>query len=168
MRIAPTMKQIPFLHFALLAMMISVGCGKGEERVATHPVTAVLRMDGNPFGPCSVMLYPVGTGRSVAGPADADGKILFGTYENGDGAPVGEYKVVVRGSMTAAPPKPIPDIYSNPAQTKLRITITEGNNEFAVDLDSKIGKASKNAEGDPFTRAMESESFGAGATQENN
>lgn len=168
MRIAPIMKQFPIPHVALLALLILTGCGKGEDRVPTHPVTAVLRMDGEPFGPCSVMLYPSGTGRSVAGPADAQGKIVFGTYENGDGAPVGEYKVVVRGSMSAAPPKPIPDVYSNPAQTKLRVTIMEGNNEIAIDLDSKVGKAAKSAEGDPFTRAMQSEGFGAGATQENN
>lgn len=153
---------------AMTVLPFLAGCGGEEfEKLPTFPVTAVVRMDGEAFGPCSVMLHPVSEGRSVVGPTDAQGNVSFGTYENGDGAPAGEYKVVVQGTLSAAPPKPIPPTYSNPAKTPLRATITEGNNEIAFDLDSKGAKSSGTAGGgDPFTRATQSDAFGAGASQE--
>lgn len=142
----------------------AVGCG--ESLPPVYPVNAVVRMDGEPFGPCSILLTPVATsgpgGRSSAGAVDQTGKVNFTTFKVGDGVPAGEYKVTVRSALTAAPPKPIPSTYQSDAKTPLRATVSaSGANEVAFDLESKGGKADPNA--GAFEKAFQSEAFSAGA-----
>lgn len=157
--------EIRFGACCVSGLLLLVGCaGDDIEKLPTYPVTAVVRMDGEAFGPCQVVLHPTGEGRSVIGPVDESGNVDFGTYESSDGAPAGDYKAVVQGTLSAAPPRPIPPVYSDPGKTPLRVTVQQGPNEVALDLDSKGAKSSGSKE-DPFTAAMKSEEFGAGATQ---
>lgn len=151
------------------SVLTVVGCGgDGDvERVPVYPATGVIRLDGEPFGPCVVELVPAGkeAARTVTGTADGQGKITFGTYEIADGAAAGSYKVVVRSSLSAPPPSPIPPKYGSDMTTPLTASVREsGPNEIAIDMES-AGRSGSGT-GDAFTEAFHSDAFNAGATQE--
>ena len=155
---------------AVLLMLGVGGCSSDEgaiEKVPVYPATGVVRLDGKPFGPCVVELAPVSrdsnsNARTVMGTADAQGNIKFGTYGIDDGAAAGDYKVVIRSSLSAPPPTPIPPRYGSFNTTPLTATIAADRpNEVAVDLQASGSKAS--AGGDVFTEATKSEAFQAGA-----
>lgn len=140
-----------------------IGCG-GESKLATAPAVAVVRMDGEPFGPCTLMLYPADPGnknsRSVTGTVDESGNVVFTTYAVGDGLPPGEYKVAVRPALSAAPPKPIPPKYGDETKSPLRMTVAEGSpNEAAFDLESEAARKQNTL---PVNEAYESPEFKAG------
>jgi hypothetical protein len=145
-----------------LMSLALTGCG-GESLPPTYPITAVVRMDGQPFGPCMVMLHPTAgsTGRAAVGVVSADGKVEFTSFKKGDGATAGEYKVTVRSHVSGAPPKPIPADFQSEAKTTLRITVAAtGTNEAAFDLVA--GKGGR-APGEVSNDAFQSPAFSAGA-----
>lgn len=90
------------------------GCGSG--RPETVPVSGVVTLDGKPIEGANVMLYPdtgelagAGTqgkksdavGRPAVGATDKDGKFTLETFEPGDGALPGKYKVgVIKKEVT--------------------------------------------------------------------
>jgi hypothetical protein len=126
-----------------------------------------VRLDGKPFGPVVVELAPVKLDsgvptRTVMGTADAQGKITFGTYGIDDGAAAGDYKVVIRSSLSAPPPGPIPTRYGSVTTTPLTASISPDRpNEVAIDLQAGPSKGA--AGGDVFTEATKGEAFKAGA-----
>lgn len=127
----------------LLAISALAGCG-GSDQLEVYPVQGKLLLDGEPFGPTSIMLVPVnssekGDTHSAQGKVDSSGNIQFTTYEQGDGVAAGEYKVVV-GMDMAEPPKPFPRIYRNAQESPLTVSIKpEDQNQVTIDMDSKAG-----------------------------
>lgn len=136
----------------ILACMLaaaSAGCG-GSGKLKVYPTEGSLSMDGEPLGPASFLLLPESIDAknprpSVSGQVDADGKITFSCYANGDGAPAGDYEVQFMPSVMGKPKKPIPQAYSSPKQNKLKIKILESTkdkpNVVKFDLDSKLKSA---------------------------
>lgn len=154
---------------ASLLVVGLAGCSSNEgsiDKLPVYPATGVVRMDGKPFGPVVVELAPVdresnSKARTVMGTADAQGKVTFGTYEVADGAAAGEYKVVIRSSLSAPPPGPIPTRYGSFTTTPLTASISADRpNEVAVDL--QVSGTKGNAGSDVFTEATKSEAFRAG------
>lgn len=95
------------------------------------------------------------------GTADAQGKITFGTYGIDDGAAAGSYKVVIRSSLSAPPPGPIPTRYGSDQTTPLTASIRDtGPNEVAVDMQASGSKSGSG--GDVFSEATKTEAFRAG------
>jgi len=143
------------------------GCSNGEKQEPVYPATGIVRMGGKPFGPCNLTLVPVDKldgviRRSVAGTVDKDGKVTFGSYGVNDGAIAGDYKVIVRSSMSAPPPSPIPTKYGSENTTPLTASITADRpNEVVVELQA--GKATGSVPGNAFTEATKTEAFRAGA-----
>lgn len=84
---------------ALLLFPALAGCGdgpKGGPRITTYPIEGVVTVDGVPTEQIQVICHPVGESKVPTGSAaytDAEGKFSIGTYESGDGAPAGEYKL---------------------------------------------------------------------------
>jgi len=84
------------LFLALLS-----GCGGGETPAKSLPstvaVSGVVRMDGKPLSSTSVTFVPSGTTKGVecVGVTDDAGKYTLRQLRGGDGAPPGEYRVVV-------------------------------------------------------------------------
>ncbi|MEZ6131614.1 MAG: hypothetical protein R3C59_23330 [Planctomycetaceae bacterium] len=78
------------------------GCGKppkGGPREATYPITGVVTVDGNPETQVQVTCHPVSESKLSAPSVaytNADGEFSIGTYEAGDGAPAGDYKLTFR------------------------------------------------------------------------
>ena len=78
---------------AAVALMIVVGCG--EPRVT--PVDAVFYLDGQPLADAAVTFVRSTDekGRAAFGATDAQGRVSLTTYSPNDGAPPGNYRVVV-------------------------------------------------------------------------
>jgi hypothetical protein len=149
---------------APITLLTLSGCGETQPKV--YPVTAVVRMDGERFGPCALLLTPLTTSgpkaRSSTGNVAADGMVTFTTFKVGDGVPAGDYKVTVRSELSGAPPKPIPSDYQSDAKTPLRATVNPSDmNELAFDLESKGGKGDGKA--NAMQEAFQNPGFSAGA-----
>ena len=69
------------------------------------------------------------------------------TYELGDGAPGGSYKVTIFSSGGSN--KKLPGIYENESTTTLKVLIAEvggeNANQLTIDLNSKAGRPSPNS-----------------------
>ncbi len=75
--------------------------GCGDDKIARYPVTGTVLVDGRPAEGATVIFYPVGGSEEFQkerpfGVTDANGKFDLRTFQPGDGAPAGEYKVMAR------------------------------------------------------------------------
>lgn len=148
------------------------GCGGGAgDKLAVFPTEGKLTMDGEPFGPTSLQLIPIADGgHSVVGKVDASGNVKFTTYDIGDGAPAGDYKVMI-GMEMSAPPKPFPAVYQNKDRSPLSVSVEEGENNLELAMDSKVGgpmyTGPNFGRGESnMSKAIEGDSFRAGAAPE--
>jgi hypothetical protein len=94
-----------FFRGCFLAAVIAVlfaGCsGGGAEQKPTHRVVGTVAMAGGPVAGATVMFAPT-EGQPVAtGITDTSGKYELTTYEGGDGAVKGTFKVLVMRSAKA-------------------------------------------------------------------
>ena len=60
-----------------------------------YTVSGTVTYNGQPVEGASVQFVKVGGSRSSRATTDAEGRYKLGTYEDGDGAPAGEYVVIV-------------------------------------------------------------------------
>jgi hypothetical protein len=84
---------------ALVALVAANGCGDGK--ITRYPVTGTVLVDGQPAEGAMVIFCPVGGTEEFQrerpfGTTDASGKYELRTFVPGDGAPEGNYKVMVR------------------------------------------------------------------------
>ena len=157
----------------LLGLSTIAGCGGGSDKLDVYPVQGKLLLDGEPFGPTSIMLVPTtvsekGDTHSAHGKVDSSGNIQFTTYQLNDGAAAGEYKVVV-GMEMAAPPKPFPRVYRNAQETPLTVSIKPEQNQVTIDMDSKAGPPVPPvsfSKGPDMSKALSDPAFSAGSTKE--
>jgi hypothetical protein len=122
-----------------VALTAAVGCGSG-----TVPVRGVITVDDNPVANASVQFISQEPGgRDAHATTNANGEFVLRTYQPGDGALPGVYKVVVRvfseqpdvapsgnaeevqkAMVRAGAAKPpaikLPEIYTQPDQTVLK------------------------------------------------
>lgn len=90
--------QLYVLRILLLLTFICgvfSGCGKapkGPPREPTFPITGRVLVDGQPANNLKVTFHPE-SGKSIGAYTDSDGHFSVGTYEAGDGAPSGTYKL---------------------------------------------------------------------------
>lgn len=96
----PTRSATPILVTALAAFAFCQGCGEkmpDGPRVPTFPVVGQVLVDGKPADYLSLNLEPQFEKAAVipssAAFTDKDGKFAISTFESGDGAPPGKYKV---------------------------------------------------------------------------
>ena len=86
---------------ALAVLATCAGCGDG--RPSLFPVHgAVVFSSGEPVRQATIELVPEGPSPSPRGKTDVDGRFTIGTYGPEDGAPAGEYRVVV---LQVMPPR---------------------------------------------------------------
>lgn len=132
---------------AALGVAILVGCGDG--RLPTAPVSGVVTLDGKPVTSGAVVFTP-DHGWPAQGELDSDGRFVLSTYEEGDGAILGEHRIVVIAQtgddpeehFERPPSKPIkslvPDRYANKATSGLSYEVKPGeSNEVQLPLLSK-------------------------------
>ena len=127
-----------------VAMVVAVcvglhGCSGDDWQAKTHPAQGRVIVNGQPAGGAVVELHSTGdikpdvrNSRPWAVVQD-DGTFTLSTYEFGDGAPLGEYAVVVRWPPNVNQPSladRLNGAYSRPDRSKWRVTISEGENEL--------------------------------------
>jgi hypothetical protein len=125
-----------------LALLGVAGCGG----VNTYPVRGqVVYKDGAPVTGGTVIFEPVDKSAKVSARGDIrpDGSFRLGSYKDSDGAPEGEYHVLVvppappeENERRPAPP-PIPRKYRSPDTSPLQLTVTRdgSKNDFRIELD---------------------------------
>lgn len=136
-----------FLALLLLALP---GCGAGStegpsvpaDAKATSPVTGSVTIDGKVPKGLKVYLVPAAAAQPMqiddefssghTSGIEGEGKFAISTYLRGDGAPPGDYVVVMRWDPrgTDRPSDSVLDSfnwkYGNPAESKLKVTVEAG------------------------------------------
>jgi len=141
------------LQPVLLGVLIASapGCSR-VDRVPVYPITGRVLIDGKPLQNATVFLHPPSGdgGLRPVGHTRADGSFDITTYEVGDGAPAGEYRVTVTwnvGHHIDRPEAPVdepvtvtsPADYANPKKTPLTCKVEKGTNQLQVfTIDSKL------------------------------
>jgi hypothetical protein len=121
----------------LSAAILLAGCGKAQEPwEKVYPATGIVKYQGKPLPGATITLIPEDTSfpKSVRPTAvtDADGEFEIGTYSTGDGAPAGNYKVLILHFPVEGPeenphagPNDLPEKYAKAETTDLTVTIEE-------------------------------------------
>jgi hypothetical protein len=122
------------------------------------PVSGTVLVDDVPIEKAQLLFMPVSGGRPAAGVTDASGKFRLTTFEEHDGAIVGEHKVTVtfrRPIRVDAEPEakpgqplpktypdnwrsPVPEKYSSPATSGLVATVKPDEfNDITLNLTAR-------------------------------
>jgi len=154
-------RGIRFRGLMLITALAVVGCGEAEQ-FPTHPTTGIVTLDGQPFAGAEVWLVPKTEALAKAtmtirpyGRSAADGTVKFTTYLIEDGAPVGDYDVMIIKEAGAQGPTDdgdavvataaakgkrglrLPAKYGVPATSGLSATVKPTTNQFVFELKSK-------------------------------
>jgi hypothetical protein len=108
MSISLPVNEFPFKKFSailLVVLLASTGCNNSGPTPlnpkAVVPVTGTIHIDGRPAEKVGIKLWP-NAGRDTENPTasqgmtGSDGKFAMTTYYQGDGVPVGEYRLTFR------------------------------------------------------------------------
>jgi hypothetical protein len=126
----------------LAAAIIAAGCGRPQEPwEKVYPASGVVHYRGQPLSGAVVTLIPLDADfpDSVRPTAvtDAEGTFAIGTYSADDGAPAGDYKVLVlhypvegAADNPHAGPNDLPVKYAKAETTDLLVSVGEEETEF--------------------------------------
>jgi hypothetical protein len=96
-------------YYACLLTLIFVigpafgGCSSGTRRPPTYPVTGTVTLQGKPVTGAVVTFVPTAEkGEAASAITDSEGKYALTTWQAGDGARPGEYRVKVSKQEQAA------------------------------------------------------------------
>ena len=137
------MKRAFFVQRALsvLVTILCIGCSERPVWEITHAARGVLTFRGQPVADADIVLFP----QDPAWPetvrprarTQADGTFEVWTWEPGDGAPAGIYKVTlvhheigVSKDAVVAKPNDLPPRYERPDSSDLQVTIVSGENQI--------------------------------------
>lgn len=157
------MKCRSALHAALSGLMIIGLAGCGTSNPATYPVTGTVTFNGKPLAGANIGFSATDENtRGAIGVTDSEGKYSLTTFEKGDGAMAGTFKVTVskfdgpaepvkladpsantgdelpanyspEDATAAAPSKNlVPQKYLRPQTTPLSYTVGAGPNTFDI------------------------------------
>lgn len=132
---AVTALVVAFLATALCTL--AAGCAK-EVHKAVYPVHGQVLLNGKPLADAIVSFHAQGT-QDVFPTAhtDPEGRFALTSYQNGDGAPQGDYAIslvcfrsrpVRRGEGHAD--NVVPPRYASPTSSGLSATVSPGDNEL--------------------------------------
>jgi hypothetical protein len=123
----------------LFLLFAAAGCGGPE----THPVQGkvVFKGEGQPVTGGWLTFEPTDAKAraSAMGDIQKDGTFRLTTYRKNDGAPPGEYRVMIQSPMPDNPDKPPPPDfdrrYTRPETTTLKYTVKPGKNDFVIEVE---------------------------------
>lgn len=136
----PNRSQIAW-SLLLLSLPLLTACS-GESRIPVHPVSGKISYKGEPPIGAQIILHPQGISLpkdiSATGTIKAGGDFKIGVYEEGDGAPAGDYVATIQwfkvvpqeGGGGAAGPNVIPDKYARPETSPIKLSVKSGVNQI--------------------------------------
>ena len=114
------------------------------NRKTTQPTKGKVFYEGVPVPNAQVTFHLIAPDKKPARTGDAfvepDGTFVLSSYNANDGAPAGDYvvTVVLRQPFFDAQGKPgvnlLPDRYSKPESSDLRVKIKDGSNDVVLEL----------------------------------
>ena len=122
----------------LVILVLAVGgCGGGDW----GQLSGTVLLNGQPVGPGTITLEPIEADRAGAiASFGEDGKYAVMSRRK-EGAPTGEYRVMVHGgegfgeeTIGPKPKSKIPARYNSPSTTDLNVTIEPGENTVDFEL----------------------------------
>lgn len=151
---------------ALLSLVLVSGCGPSTAgQLPTNKVTGTVTMNGAPVPGATVTFSPTEKGIPAAiGMTDGQGVYTLTTYQPGDGAVEGNYKVTVTKFVASAAPaeashdptgasgasgapqhsgprggasgggSALPDKFAKADSSPFLMTVKKGDNDFPLDL----------------------------------
>jgi len=161
-----TTKNIQPSAFMLLLVIVLAGCGESEN-VEVFPTRGIVKFNGKPMsGGGAISLVPVvsQSGKNAGGIINADGTFVLTTYQDGDGAMTGTFRVMINqttsqepdyggdsdapgnGAMkalqTIGPDEIIPTIYADPVSSPIEVRIESRElNELTIDLERQVRRS---------------------------
>jgi hypothetical protein len=127
---------------AMLSLMIllCVGCGGEDWQAQTHPAFGMISINGQSPAGAIVELHATGEQSDVRNSRPwavvrEDGSYSLTTYQTDDGAPAGDYAVVVRWPPDVSRPSladRLSGAYADPQKSRWKVTVAEGDNELPV------------------------------------
>lgn len=148
----------------LAVCLTGAGCGE-SWKAKTYPAAGRVTVNGAAPEGARVHLHPISRqvdqrNSSPWGVVQKDGTFTLSTYETGDGAPPGDYKVTLRWPFE--PDKPdlgdrLGYAFMKPETSRWQVTIKDGDNQLppievtgAVVARERAGKAAGPAGGPPM------------------
>lgn len=128
-------RQVSSLAGLVLSFAAFAGCGSGEPRVRVFAVTGKISFQGQAPAGAQVVLHPVASlGESNIAPAATvkeDGTFAISAYDEGDGAPPGDYVATVEWFRLVSTdeggggrgPNVLPVQYAHPTTSPIRVTV---------------------------------------------
>ena len=121
--------------------IVTAGCGNVTAPVRGKVVFADNQAAVTGLGGFVITMESAEQKLSATGIIQSDGTFLVSTFEEGDGAMPGTYRVVITppiASLTSEGPRPKPIIDPRYGQLKtspLEVTVEPGKNEFLVEVE---------------------------------
>jgi hypothetical protein len=149
------LRRAGFLASVPLALALLTGCGRDKNvpgRPPVYPASGQVVYKGQPLEGAFVSFTPTdGLTHGASGRTDAQGRFTLTTFDPGDGAPAGRYRVTVTKAKAIITPDPVdpearpplkveqkhlvPAKYSAPEKSGLEAEVTQsGENEFRFEL----------------------------------
>jgi hypothetical protein len=136
------LRLLPATILVFAALACSSSTNKGEDRKPVYPVRGQVFFDKKPAAGAFLLFVPVNEPAEPKDPrprayVNAEGKFSLSTYDAEDGAPAGDYIVLVtwEGGTTPdgreEPPDKLHGRYSDPKQPKLNATVKPEANELS-------------------------------------
>ena len=133
--------RTPGLMAAALMVLAMGGCSGSKSKAV--PAAGQVFFEGKPLANAQVVLIPVGDkaqpeAAHPVGITDEQGRFQLTSFKERDGAPAGEYTVLVQWypqikrphNEIETGPNALPARYSDPKQSPLRVTVAKGNAEL--------------------------------------
>ncbi|MEA1950233.1 MAG: hypothetical protein U9N87_02530 [Planctomycetota bacterium] len=124
-----------------LVAIVTTGCGRGTSPVMGKVVFADNQEAVTGLAEFVITMESAEQKLSATGIIQPDGTFLVSTFEEGDGAMPGTYRVVITppiASLTSEGPMPKPIIdprYGRLQTSTLNVTVEPGENEFLVEVE---------------------------------
>ena len=132
------------LKFGLVLAGLLVIAGCGDKGIACYPVHGSVLVDSKPADGAMVIFCPVGGSEQVQksrpfGFTESDGKFELLTVKKGDGAPAGDFKVLIQWPAKSSSNDPnsrstggdrLQGRYMNLEKSQIKVTVKEGSNDI--------------------------------------
>lgn len=140
------------LGLAAAVAVLGAGCGRSLPR--TSEVRGRVTLDGGPLEGAAILFQPMDGGVPARGSSTADGAFVLSTFQEGDGAVPGRYRVAVsKVEVTGVAATPdglsgpgtpggvkerslIPKRYADPATSGLTAEVGGGPTEVTLGIES--------------------------------